>query len=197
MIHKGAQINKRSLTFEKAISLVQTATEDLDKTHSHEETDLSMLDILKVEYQLLSKQTLINIHTQFVMLQSDSLRRRLLIMCVNWVAVVLCYNGLSYNSVNLEGNIYANMALGALIEIPSYLFCVFTFDRFGRRPVLLLSHVLTWLPCLLALVTPSSLGSWAPVTLATVAKFGCAIAYTVVFLMVRILGMNSVLVYRR
>ena len=50
-------------------------------------------------------------------------------MFVNWIAVVLCYNGLTLNSVNLGGNIYVNMALGVLIEVPSYLFCCLTVDK--------------------------------------------------------------------
>ncbi len=57
------------------------------------------------------------------------MRKRLLIMYVNWIAVVLCYNGLILNSVNLGGNIYLNMALGVIIEIPSYIFCIITVDR--------------------------------------------------------------------
>ena len=57
------------------------------------------------------------------------MRKRLLIMFVNWIAVVLCYNGLTLNSVNLGGNIYLNMALGVMIEVPSYLFCALSVDK--------------------------------------------------------------------
>jgi len=50
-------------------------------------------------------------------------------MFVNWIAVVLCYNGLVLNSVNLGGSAHLNMALGIAIEIPSYLFCTFFVDK--------------------------------------------------------------------
>ncbi len=47
-----------------------------------------------------------------------------LVMMVNWTVATMAYYGLSLNSVNLSGDIYVNFVLTALIEIPSYVFCV-------------------------------------------------------------------------
>ncbi len=102
--------------------------------------------------------------------------------------MILCYTGLSYNSVNLSGDTYTNVALTALIEVPSYVCCIFTFDRLGRKTTLLSSLLLIWVPCLVALLVPPSAGPWAVVTLATIAKFGSAIVYNAVFLIVRVLS---------
>ena len=131
------------------------------------------------------------------------MRKRLFIMFVNWIAVVLCYNGLTLNSVNLGGNIYVNMALGVLIEVPSYLFCCLTVDkydeffhlysfahefllsRFGRRPILLLTHFLCLSACLAALLVPSDWDPSVVVALSTIAKFGTTAAFAVVLLVVR------------
>ncbi len=57
------------------------------------------------------------------------MRKRLLVMYVNWIAVMLCYQGLTLNSVNLGGSIFLNMALGIIIEVPSYIACILTVDR--------------------------------------------------------------------
>ena len=47
-----------------------------------------------------------------------------LIMFYNWMAATIGYYGLSFLSVHLSGDIYINCILSALIEIPSYLFCL-------------------------------------------------------------------------
>ena len=44
------------------------------------------------------------------------IRRRILAMAFSWIAAVLCYNGLVFNSVNIGGSVYVNMALGVVIE---------------------------------------------------------------------------------
>ncbi len=54
--------------------------------------------------------------------------KRLLLLFVAWICVPLCYDGLSYNSVNLGGNPHADAALGVIIEIPSYAICLLIFD---------------------------------------------------------------------
>ena len=45
------------------------------------------------------------------------IRRRILAMAFSWIAAVLCYNGLVFNSVNIGGSVYVNMALGVVIEV--------------------------------------------------------------------------------
>ena len=38
-------------------------------------------------------------------------------MAFSWIAAILCYNGLVFNSVNIGGSVYVNMALGVVIEV--------------------------------------------------------------------------------
>ncbi len=45
------------------------------------------------------------------------IRKRILLMFVQWIAAVLCYNGLLFNSVNIGSNVYVSMALGVIIEV--------------------------------------------------------------------------------
>ena len=49
------------------------------------------------------------------------IRKRILLMAVNWIAAVLCYNGLLFNSVNIGSDVYVSMALGVLIEVRVYI----------------------------------------------------------------------------
>ncbi len=57
------------------------------------------------------------------------MRRMLIIIIINFFAVVLNYNGLTYHSVNLGGNVFLNFAVIASIEIPSYVLTYLTLDR--------------------------------------------------------------------
>ena len=65
------------------------------------------------------------------------IRRRILAMAFSWIAAVLCYNGLVFNSVNIGGSVYVNMALGVVIEVMhDYLSPIgigFTPDNLSRR----------------------------------------------------------------
>lgn len=116
------------------------------------------------------------------------MRKRLIIMYINFVAVVLCYSGLTLNGVNLKGSIYMNMALGVFIEIPSYLFCVFTLDRFGRRPIVVFTNLVCGICSFLVVLVPQTWDPWVTITLATVAKFGTTAAFTVVLLQVNFIS---------
>ena len=47
------------------------------------------------------------------------------------------------SATNLGGDIYVNFILAALIEIPSYFFCVFVMDYWGRKPIFVSALLLT------------------------------------------------------
>ena len=57
-----------------------------------------------------------------------------------------------------SGSVHVNMAVGVLIEIPSYLFCLLGLNRFGRRPLLVQTQLLTAVSCLGA----AALQLWLP-----------------------------------
>ncbi|CAE1310972.1 SLC22A15 [Acanthosepion pharaonis] len=54
-----------------------------------------------------------------------------------WATVIFVYYGLTLNVGVLAGNVYLNLFLNSLIEIPAILFSVFFVDRFGRRKLTL------------------------------------------------------------
>ena len=45
------------------------------------------------------------------------------------------------NLVFKGGDIYLNMAINVLIEIPSYLSCIFILDKFGRRSTVIVTQL--------------------------------------------------------
>ena len=56
-----------------------------------------------------------------------------IIMFLNWMTATMGYYGLSLISVHLTDDIYVNFVLFAVIEIPSYIFCVLV----GQKNLLL------------------------------------------------------------
>ena len=50
-------------------------------------------------------------------------------------------NELIFNLVFKGGDIYLNMAINVLIEIPSYLSCIFILDKFGRRSTVIVTQL--------------------------------------------------------
>ena len=69
---------------------------------------------------------------------------------LQWFAVTMCYYGLTFASADLAGDFYTNYALVILVEIPGYLFCVFTMDCWGRRPILSFCQLVSGVASILA-----------------------------------------------
>ena len=69
----------------------------------------------------------------------------------------IAYVGLMLITSNLSGNVYANMALGGLIETIGYFIGLILMGRkwLGRRLVLSVSFVLCGVSLLLTLIVPS------------------------------------------
>ena len=158
VIKKGAEINGVALSDKRLEELIASRIDSKETVKQLNLTDLFFIPFLL---------------------------KRLLIMYVNFIVVVMCYHGMIFNSVNLKGSAHLNMALGIVIEIPSYLFCIFTIDNFGRKPVLILTHFICAFCSLAALPVIYFKGpAWIVTAMATVAKFGTTAAFTIVLLQV-------------
>ncbi|CAB3404970.1 unnamed protein product [Caenorhabditis bovis] len=64
-----------------------------------------------------------------------------LVQVFMWMTDTFTYFGLSLNSTQLDGNPYANFVLLGVVELPSYIFCPYANDYFGRKPTLIVSHI--------------------------------------------------------
>ena len=73
-----------------------------------------------------------------------------LVQWANWVVVSMAYYGLGFTSVNLSSDPYISFVLSALIEIPSYLFCLCVLDGIGRKPTTVFSMMLAGVCCLVS-----------------------------------------------
>jgi MFS transporter, OCT family, solute carrier family 22 (organic cation transporter), member 4/5 len=77
-----------------------------------------------------------------------SIARNSIIMFINWIVITLAYYGISMSAGSLSDNIFINLILLSLIEIPSYIACIFLMDLTGRKIILVYSMILTGVGCI-------------------------------------------------
>ena len=58
------------------------------------------------------------------------------------------YYALSMITVTMGNNVFVSGVLTALIEIPSYLFCLAFMDKIGRKPICVLTFMATGFTCI-------------------------------------------------
>jgi len=117
------------------------------------------------------------------LLSHPTLRMRMVIMAFNWVVATLGYYGLSLNSARLGNDAFSGFALTAVMEIPSYIFCMIFLDRFGRKSILAFSQILAGTTCILAAVLPEEPDEmfYIRTGLALLGKFGASAGFAIVY----------------
>ena len=152
IIEKAAQMNKVKIS----PHLLQVPETRFEKKEEHFQS-LRAADLFK---------------TPFV-------RKVTLVMFFNWIVVSLGYYGISMSSTNLGGNIFFSFIFTALIEIPSYIFCVSIMDHWGRKPIFVFSLFLTGVTTIPAAFLGEGTGK---TILSLVGKFGASASFSIVYL---------------
>ena len=68
-------------------------------------------------------------------IRSPVTRTRLVLATIINLLCSVVYYGLSLNVVNLETNLYRNVILNAVAEMPAFMITAFLLDKFGRKPL--------------------------------------------------------------
>ncbi|XP_069802442.1 solute carrier family 22 member 15 isoform X2 [Dendropsophus ebraccatus] len=119
--------------------------------------------------------------------QSGVLRRRTLLMMWAWFVCSLVYYGLTLSAGDLGGNVYFNLALSGLIEVPAYPLCMYLINHrsLGRRRSLSGFMTLGGVACLIIMAAPEQRGwlRWVnSQTLSLLGKLCISAAFNIVYI---------------
>ncbi|CAG0890029.1 unnamed protein product [Cyprideis torosa] len=105
-------------------------------------------------------------------------------MWYNWFTNSFVYYGLSLSGGSLVSNVYLNIVLGGLVEIPAYILAIFLLLHKGRRLPLCLFEVVGGVCLLVIAVVPRQTFAfdWPIVVLAMVGKFCITASFGIIYI---------------
>ncbi|GAB2215595.1 hypothetical protein Droror1_Dr00019984 [Drosera rotundifolia] len=109
--------------------------------------------------------------------------RLFLAVGINFMCSVVYY-GLSLNVVNLETNLYINVLLNAVAELPAFTLTAVLLDRFGRKPLAIGTLWFSGFFCLCGSLMRGSSQAWKAVRMlcGVLGIFGMAGTYNLLFI---------------
>ncbi|OXB64929.1 hypothetical protein ASZ78_013832 [Callipepla squamata] len=92
------------------------------------------------------------------------LRWRTVILMYIWYVCSFVYYGLTLNAGELGGNIYLNVALYGLVEVPAFPLCMFFIEKSwsGRRKTMMWFLILAGFACVFTMFLQKNSGKFAP-----------------------------------
>ena len=110
----------------------------------------------------------------FAQLWHRSLRVRTALVGGAWLGSTAVYNGVLLQPVSLSSSIYSQQALGALVELPSYVVLYLLGDSLGRRRTWLLLLAISGTPLLLLSTLPPAAPSALTLSTYLLGRLGAA-----------------------
>lgn len=115
------------------------------------------------------------------LIRTPIMRMYTIAICFNWIVCGLCFFGVSQFIGQLAGNIFLNVALSAIIQLPSTLFACWSTKAWGRRKTLIVANVVAGVSLLLCGFVPSD-PKWIKPVLSMIGMFGLALAFPTVYI---------------
>ncbi|KAK4883225.1 hypothetical protein RN001_006544 [Aquatica leii] len=115
------------------------------------------------------------------LVSTSNLRIKTFCICFNWVVCGLCFYGGAQYMGQLGGNIFVNVAISAVIQLPGTFVAIWLTKRFGRKYTLIGANILTGLSFLFISLVPYDL-DWVKVFLGTVGIFGLSLCFPTVYI---------------
>ncbi|XP_068545233.1 solute carrier family 22 member 15-like isoform X3 [Anas acuta] len=113
------------------------------------------------------------------------LRWRTIILMYIWYVCSLVYYGLTLNAGELGGNLYLNVALYGLVEVPAFPLCMFFIEKpwSGRRKTMMCFLIFAGFACMFTMFLPKNSGLLlSPTLLALCGKMMVSAAFNIVYI---------------
>ncbi|KAI3457018.1 hypothetical protein Pfo_013681 [Paulownia fortunei] len=168
-MHRIAKTNGKSLPDGVILTLDEEANDTSDKSQSYYKTEQESKEAVT--------GSLVDV------LRSPLTRIRLfLTVAINFFCSIVYY-GLSLNVVNLETNLYLNVLLNAVAEMPAFLLTALLLDKFGRKPLSIGTQWFSGAFCLVGGLL-KGYGMWKTIRMVcgVFGIFGMAATYNLLFI---------------
>ncbi|XP_026707607.1 solute carrier family 22 member 15-like isoform X2 [Athene cunicularia] len=113
------------------------------------------------------------------------LRWQTVVLMYIWYVCSFVYYGLTLNAGELGGNLYLNVALSGLAEVPAFPLCMFFIEKSwsGRRKTMTCFLVFAGFACILTMFLPTNTGLLlSPTLLALCGKMMVSAAFNIVYI---------------
>nr|XP_020648851.1 solute carrier family 22 member 15-like isoform X3 [Pogona vitticeps] len=114
------------------------------------------------------------------------LRWRTVILMYIWYVCSLVYYGLTLNAGELGGNLYLNVALSGLVEVPAFPLCMFFIEKSwsGRCKSTAAFLIFAGVACVFTMCLPENVGGFffSPRVLALYGKLTVSAAFNIIYI---------------
>ncbi|XP_010013302.1 PREDICTED: solute carrier family 22 member 15-like, partial [Nestor notabilis] len=116
------------------------------------------------------------------------LRWRTVVLMYIWYVCSFVYYGLTLNAGELRGNLYLNVALSGLVEVPAFPLCMFFVEKSwsGRRKTMTCFLIFAGFACIFTTFLPTNAGKYVmllnPTLLALCGKMMVSAAFNIVYI---------------
>ncbi|KAL7987624.1 hypothetical protein Chor_006543 [Crotalus horridus] len=117
----------------------------------------------------------------FDLVRTPQMRKFTLILMYAWFTSAVVYQGLVLRLGLIEGNLYLEFFISAMIELPSAFLILATIDRLGRRPLFASGTLVAGAACLITAFLPKDI-PWLSTAVAILARLGITITFELVYL---------------
>lgn len=104
-----------------------------------------------------------------------------LCICFNWIVCGLCFFGVAQFIGQLGGNIFVNVALSAVIQLPATFIACWSTKYLGRRNSLIYSNLIAGFSLFLIGFVPAN-PTWIRSLFSVIGMFGLAISFPTVYI---------------
>ncbi|XP_030309539.1 solute carrier family 22 member 15-like isoform X1 [Calypte anna] len=110
---------------------------------------------------------------------------RTIILMYIWYVCSVVYYGLTLNAGELRGNLYLNVALSGLVEVPAFPLCMFFIEKSwsGRRKTMACFLIFAGSACIFTTFSPNNAGLlFSPTWLALCGKMMVSAAFNILYI---------------
>lgn len=116
----------------------------------------------------------------FDLIKTREMRIRTICIFVNWIVVGLVFYGVAQFMGQISGNIFINVTISGLVQIPGNLLGMYLMDIIGRKWTLIGSYGLCVISCLIITVVPED-PIWATTILGCIGQMTIAVCFSTMY----------------